>query len=99
MDYVTFVKLKSRILGIFSIPVQFLLKRLNEFKKKNNMVLVDSGGQNLYLDSHQVSLGYTDGNKELKSFVNLCLAVTKWELWKIRNIIKIIIWKAQGVPQ
>ena len=52
------------------------------------MVLVDAGGPNLNLDSHQVILGYTDGSKELKSFVNFCLSVTKWELWKIRNIIK-----------
>ena len=72
----------------------FLTTRLNSFEavkqvqEKINIVLVEAGGQNVNLDSHQVILGYTDGSKELKSFVNFCLAVTKWELWKIRNIIK-----------
>ena len=52
------------------------------------IMALDEYGQSLELDTHHVILGYTNGNKVLRSFVNFCLLVMKWELWKTRNNIK-----------
>ena len=50
----------------YTCPISFEV--VKQVQEKIKMVLVDAGGQNLNLDSHQVILGYKDGSKELNIF-------------------------------
>ena len=40
------------------------------------------------LQSHEIIIGYLHTNTIIRIFVNCVLHILKWELWKIRNIIK-----------
>ena len=60
---------------------------VNENEGKLNTVL-NEYDETLELDTHHIILGYKDGTKISRSFINFCILVLKWELWKIRNNVK-----------
>ena len=43
---------------------------------------------NILLQSHDIGIGYLHTNKIIRIFVNFVIHVLKWELWKIRNLVK-----------
>ena len=43
---------------------------------------------NILLQSHNIVIGYLHTNKIIRIFVNFVIHVLKWELWKIRNLVK-----------
>ena len=60
---------------------------VRQIEGKLNTVL-NEYDETLELDTHHIILGYTDGTKISRSFINFCILVLKWELWKIRNKVK-----------
>ena len=61
---------------------------IRNVQEKINIVLNELYSQNLLLENYHVILGYLDGPKKLRCFVNFCLVLMKWEIWKFRNYVK-----------
>ena len=70
----------------YTCPITYAVVR--HIQEKVNTVLNANDSQILDLNSHHVILGYVDGDELKRNFVNSCLILLKWELWKIRNNIK-----------
>ena len=57
-------------------------------QNKMNVILNMYFNCNISLQSHEIIIGYLHTNKIIRIFVNFVLHILKWELWKIRNVIK-----------
>ena len=70
----------------FACPITHAVFR--NIQDKINIVLNEMYSKTLLLECHHVILGYIDGPKKLQGFVNFCLVLMKWEIWKFRNNVK-----------
>ena len=57
-------------------------------KNKMNNIINTHFNCSILLHSHDIIIGYLNTNKIIRIFVNFVLHVFKWEIWKIRNLMK-----------
>ena len=55
---------------------------------KINLILAEINHEEIYFDLKTVYFGLENQNKRISTFVNTILHIVKWELWKIRNLVK-----------
>ena len=51
-------------------------------------ILAGINHEEIYLDLKTMYFGLENQNKRISSFVNTILHLVKWELWKVRNLVK-----------
>ena len=61
---------------------------IENIELKINNTLQSNGYEQQALDLQMVIVGVTENDKSLRIFLNTVLQLFKWELWKIRNLIK-----------
>ena len=55
---------------------------------KINVTLQRNGHENVHLDLQHVILGFESSDNNIRIYLNTILHIVKWEVWKIRNLIK-----------
>ena len=55
---------------------------------KINATLQRNGHENVHLDLQHVILGFESSDNNIRIYLNTILHIVKWEVWKIRNLIK-----------
>ena len=74
----------SSILVLCSVSKEIIRRLKNEINNIINMYFDCS----ILLHSWEIITGYSNNNKIIRIFVNFILHIFKWEIWKIRNLIK-----------
>ena len=62
-----------------------VLARLND---KINATLLRNGQEQVLLDLKNVIIGFNNTDNCIRIYINTILHIVKWEIWKIRNVIK-----------
>ena len=62
-----------------------VLARLND---KINTTLLRNGQERVLLDLKNVIIGFNNTDNCIRIYINTILHIVKWEIWKIRNVIK-----------
>ena len=55
---------------------------------KINLILAETNHEEIYFDLKTMYCVLENQNKRISTFVNIILHIVKWELWKIRNLVK-----------
>ena len=57
-------------------------------KHKINLNVAETNYEEIYFDLKTMYFGLENQNKRISTFVNVILHIVKWELWKIKNLVK-----------
>ena len=83
-----FCKVETEYLTHLFYDCNVIKEVLNNIEAKVNNTLLSNGYQRHFFDLQNVIVGVEKKEECVRVFLNTILHIFKWELWKIRNLIK-----------